>query len=78
MSKKQVLFKGYDEENECWRFGYYYKGTLSETDTPLCLDDCRIKKVIITDEGTFYHCKPDSIQQLVREVHDEKVWEYVE
>ncbi len=68
---KQVLFKGYDQEGDCWRYGYYYRGTL--TDQPLCLGDCRNYKTIITG-GVIYHCT--DIQQQLDSVDD--TWEYVD
>lgn len=54
------MFRGFDQENKVWRYGYYYEGVL--TDDTKCLGDCRICRVIIVD-GTFYHVDPDSVSQ---------------
>ena len=56
-----IKFRGYDQENKCWRYGHYYEGVM--TDAPLCLNDCRICRVIIID-GTFYHVAPESVSQF--------------
>ena len=56
-----IKFRGYDQENKCWRHGHYYEGVM--TDAPLCLNDCRISRVIIID-GTFYHVAPESVGQF--------------
>lgn len=56
-----IKFRGYDQENKCWRHGHYYEGVM--TDAPLCLNDCRICRVIIID-GTFYHVAPESVGQF--------------
>ena len=54
-------FRGYDEENQCWRYGHYYEGVM--TDSPICIGDCRICRVIIVD-GVFYHVVPESVGQF--------------
>lgn len=58
---REILFRGYDLENQRWQYGSYYKGVL--TDTPFRLDDCRVNHLIFID-GTFFHVVPESVGQF--------------
>ena len=41
-----IKFRGYDEENKTWRYGFYYKGTNG---------GARIASYIIADDGLMYY-----------------------
>ena len=43
---RDIKFRGYDEENKIWRYGFYYRGTNG---------GARIANYIITDDSVMYY-----------------------
>ena len=60
---REIEFRGYDKENECWRYGGYAKTTIPQ-DNPFSVNNARLFHVIITD-GTYWYCEEDSIGQYI-------------
>ena len=60
---RQLKFRGWDREHNCWRYGGYYKGVMVAPEDAMCLADARVHTIII-ECGSYYNVDPATVGQF--------------